>query len=105
VLARGGLKVRDFALNQQLCRSHEARGGRLVAPRHAAALGEILLLHRSVPHVRLAKHDEMARLLERVRQHGAPSVRERELPVIVGVVLKLGDADAEAKAAGRRVGG
>ena len=65
----------------------------------------VLLLHRGVAHVRLAQHDEMARLLERVGQHRTPGVRKGEVPAVVGMVLELGDPDAETQAAGRRIDG
>jgi hypothetical protein len=105
VLARGRLEVGDVALYQELGGRHVALDRRLVAPGHATAGGEVLLLHRRVPHVGLAEHDEMARLLERVGEHGAPGVRELERAAVVGVVLELRDRDAEPQAAGGRVGG
>ena len=101
----GGLEVGDLALHEQLRRRHVAGHRRLVAAGRPAALREVLLRHRRLPHVGLAEDDEVPAPLQGVGQDRAPGVRQLERPRVPGVVLKLGDRDAEAKPARRGVRG
>ena len=65
---------------------------------------EVLLAHRLLAHVLLAEDDELAGLVQDVREHGPPGIAEVPLTVPSGLVLELRHGDRVAEPAGRRRG-